>query len=54
MRDAAQRVDEGQIAQIARRVQRRSRLRDVLPHDRGVADMAIAQAELIVGEADRP
>ena len=37
---------------IAGRVQRRRRLGDVLAHDRDVADLAVALAELVVGEAD--
>ena len=38
---------------ITRRVQRRGGLRDVLADDGGVADVAVAEAELVVGEADR-
>ena len=52
-RHAAQRVDEREVAAVAGRVQRRRRLRDVLADDRRVADVAVAEAELVVGEADR-
>ena len=51
-RDAAQRMDQRQVAAVAGGVQRRGRLRDVLADDRGVADVAVAQPELVVGEAD--
>ena len=51
-RDAAQRVDQREVAPIAGGVQRRGRLRDVLADDGGVADVAVAETELVVGEAD--
>ena len=51
-RHAAERMDQGQVALIAGGVQRRRRLRDVLADDGGVADVAVAEAELVVGEAD--
>ena len=51
-RDARQRVHEREVAPIAGGVQRRGRLGDVLAHDRDVADLAVALAELVVGEAD--
>ena len=42
-----------EVPAVARRVQRRRRLRDVLADDRRVADLPVAEAELVVGEADR-
>ena len=51
-RDAGQRVDERQMAAIARRVKGRRRLGDVLADDGDVADLPIAVAELVMGEAD--
>jgi hypothetical protein len=46
-------VDEREAALIAGRVERRRRLRDVIADDGRVADVAVAQAELVVGEPDR-
>ena len=51
-RDARQRVDQREVAPIAGGVQRRGGLRDVLADDGGVADLAVAVPELVVGEAD--
>ena len=51
-RDARQRVHEREVPPIAGGVQRRGRFGDVLADDRGVADLAVALAELVVGEAD--
>ncbi len=50
--DREQRVAVGQVTTVAGRVQRGDRLPDLLPHDRRVADLAIAHAEFVVGEAD--
>ena len=52
-RDAAQRVDQREVAAIAGGVQRGRRLRDVLADDGRVADVAVAEPELVVGEPDR-
>ena len=41
-----------EVAAIARGVQRGRGLGDVLAHDRHVADLAIAEAEVEVGETD--
>ena len=51
-RHARERMHEREVAAIAGGVQRRRRFRDVLAHDRHVAHLAIALAELVVGEAD--
>ncbi len=51
-RDARQRVDEREMTAIAGGEQRRRGLGDVLADDRDVADLAVALAELVVGEAD--
>ena len=51
-RDARQRVHERQMAAIAGGVQRGRGFGDVLAHGRGVADVAVALAELVVREAD--
>ena len=40
------------MAAVAGRVQRRGGLGDVLAHDGDVADLAVALAELVVGQAD--
>jgi hypothetical protein len=45
-------VDEREVPAIARRLQRRRGLGDVLADDRDVADLAIALAELVMREAD--
>ena len=52
-RHARQRVDHRQVPAVAGGVKRRRRLRDVLADDGGVADLAVAEAELVVGKADR-
>ena len=52
VRDARQRMHEREVAPIARRVQRGRGLCDVLAHDRHVADLAVALAELVVREPD--
>ena len=41
-----------QVPPVAGGVQRRSRLRQVLADDGGVADLAVAEGQLVVGEAD--
>ena len=51
-RDAGQRVDHRQVAPVAGGVQRRGGLGDVLADDGRVADLPVAEAELVVGEAD--
>ena len=51
-RHAGQRVDQREVAPVAGGVQRRGRLRDVLADDGAVADLPVAEAELVVGEAD--
>ena len=51
-RDARQRVDEREVAAVAGGVQRGRGLGDVLADDRDVADLAVALAELVVGEPD--
>ena len=51
---ARQRVDEREMPPVAGGVQRRRRLRDVLAHDGGVADLLVAEPEFVVGEADGP
>jgi len=51
-RDARKRVHQREMTQVAGRVQRGRRLRDVIADDRAVADLAVAEPELIVGETD--
>ena len=51
-RDAGQRVHQREVAPIAGGVQRRGGLRDVLADDGHVADLPVAEPELVVGEAD--
>ncbi len=51
-RDARQRVHHRQVPAVADGVQRRSGLRQVLPDDAGVADLAIAETQLEMREAD--
>ena len=53
-RDARQRMHERQVAAIARRVESGRGFGDVLAHGRGVADVAVALAELVVREPDAP
>ena len=50
--DTRQRVEQREIAAVARGMQRRRRLRDVLADDRRVADLLVAEPELVVREAD--
>src|SRR5258707_1599557 len=50
--DARQGVNEREVTAIASRVKRRGGLRDVLAHDGGVADLAVALAQLVVGKTD--
>src|SRR5262245_14211313 len=45
-------MDERKIAAVARGMESRRRLGDVIADDRGVADLAIAAPELVVSEAD--
>ena len=45
-------MHQREMTAVAGGVQRRGGLGDVLAHDRDVADLAIALAELVVGEAD--
>ena len=52
-RHARQRMDHGEMASIACGVQSGGRLGDVLPHDRHLADLTVAEAQLVVGKADR-
>ena len=52
--DADQRVTEREVAAVARGVEGRDRLGDLLAHDRRVADLAVAHAQLVVREADGP
>jgi hypothetical protein len=47
-----QRVEQREIAPVAGGVQRRRRLGDVLADDGGVADLLVAEPELVVREAD--
>ena len=46
-------MDHRQVASIAGGVQRGRSLGDVFPDDGQLADLAVAQAKLIMGEADR-
>ena len=50
--DARQRVKQREVAAVAGGVQRRRGLRDVLADDRRVADLLVAEPELVVREAD--
>ena len=52
--DARQRLHERQVSPVAGGVKRRGRLADVLADDRGVADLDVAERQLVVGEAHRP
>ena len=45
-------MEHRQIPSITGGMQRRRRFRNVLADDGGVADLAIAQGELVVGQAD--
>ena len=51
-RDAGQRVHQREMAAVAGRVEGRGGHRDVLAHDRDVADLAVALSELVVSEPD--
>src|SRR6185369_15049434 len=51
-RDARERVHEREVAAIAGGVERGGGLGDVLAHDRDVADLAVAAAQLVMREAD--
>ena len=51
-RDAEQRVAQREVAPIAGGVERRDRLADLLADDRRVADLPVADAQLVVREAD--
>ena len=51
-RDARQRVHHRQVAAIAGRMKRRRGIGDVFADDRHVADLAVAEPELVVGEPD--
>ena len=53
-RDPRQRMNQRQTAAVPGGVERRGCLRDVLADDREVADPAVALAELVVRQADRP
>ena len=53
-RDARQRMDERQMATISRGVESGRGFGDVLAHGRGVADVPVALAELVVREPDAP
>ncbi len=45
-------MEEREVTAIAGGVQRRSRFRDVFTDDRAVADLFVAETELVVREAD--
>jgi hypothetical protein len=49
-----QRMHERKVPSIARRVERRRRLGEMLAYDSGVADLFVAVRELVMGEPDRP
>ena len=51
-RDSRQRVHHREVARVSGGVKGGSGLREVVAHDGGVADLAIAEPELVVGEAD--
>ena len=50
--DAEQRVDRREVAPVAGRVEGRDGLAHLLPDDGGIADLPVADAQLVVGEAD--
>ena len=52
-RDAGERLHQREVPPVSPRVQRRRRLGDVLPDDRDVADLSIAEAQLVMRQADR-
>jgi hypothetical protein len=45
-------MDHGQVTSVADGVKGRGRLSQVLPNDGGVANLAVTEAKLEVGEAD--
>ena len=47
-------MDERQVPAIAGGVERRGRFGQVVANDAGVADLLVAERELVVGEPDRP
>ena len=51
-RHSRKRVDQRQVTKVPRGMERGCGLRDVLPHDGAVANLAIAEAKLVMGEAD--
>ena len=51
-RHSRERVNQSEVPPVAGGVQRGGGLRDVLTEDREVADLPIALAELVVGQAD--
>jgi hypothetical protein len=51
---ARQPVDERQVALVARGVQRGGRLGQVFPEDARVANLPVAQRQLVVRQSDRP
>ena len=50
--DAGQRMKQREVSPVARCMERRCGFGDVLADDRRVADLLVAVAELVVGEAD--
>jgi hypothetical protein len=50
--DSRKRVDECEVTQVAGGMEGRRGLRDVLPDNGAVADLAITKPKLVVGEAD--
>ncbi len=51
-RDPGERMDHREVPPVAGRVEGRSRLGDVLADDGDVADLTVAEAELVVAEAN--
>ena len=51
--DRRQRVDEREMTSIAGRVQRRRRFREMVADDARVADLLVAEGQLVVGKTDR-
>ena len=45
-------MHQRQVALVAGGVQRRGRLGQVFPEDAGVADLLVAQRQLVMGQAD--
>ena len=52
--DAGKRVHHRQVPAVASRMKRGRSAGNVLAHDGGVADLAVADPKLVVGEPDRP